>query len=274
MLALDEMTGFGRARARRRVLARTPGCDLELHYWYGGNAVRPMLGVRSQTAPGRDLIEEALDEAASLGITTIYTEAVPENMVPAFLDAGFTVIDELVLLSRPVGLFTAAPRPRAPVVPVTIVSADPAGYDELAAIDARAFPDFWSLSSQGLTEAVRATKSAYTFVAEFDGSALGGDLGRRVAVGYAIVGLDARTAYLQRLAVDPAFARRGIGAGLAAAAIRRARRSLASVMWVNTPVRNPAAISLYESLGFARSRGRLLVLMREPTTNPTPDDAR
>jgi ribosomal protein S18 acetylase RimI-like enzyme len=276
MLALDGIRGFGRFRSSKKILAENPNCRLELTFWYGGHGIRPLLGVRATQAPSPELIEQAVGEIASYGIETVFTEAIPQELAAPFFASGFVVTQELVLMHRWLGFRSTLHKPHRPRVPVEIVRARRSRYEELAAIDIRAFPAFWSLGAKGIEDAQRATKTSYTYVAELDNplaTSATSESHRRMAVGYAIVGIDGRTAYLQRLAVDPLFSRQGIGSNLAYAALRRARRSLASEIWVNTQSENHPAVSLYESLGFARAATRLLVLTKKLGTTPPGNDA-
>jgi len=79
------------------------------------------------------------------------------------------------------------------------------------------------------------------------------------------------TCMVDRMAVDPQRANRGIGRALAEHAITRARRAGVTKIWVQVPIRLEEVARLYRSLGFKES-GRLtadywgeeLVLMELP----------
>ncbi|MGH9274339.1 MAG: GNAT family N-acetyltransferase, partial [Acidimicrobiales bacterium] len=110
----------------------------------------------------------------------------------------------------------------------------------------------------GLDDALGATPSArLRVVARVDGEGV---------IGYAITGRAGSRGYLQRLAVDPAAQRRGIGAALVIDGLRWLRRWGAHEVLVNTQVDNGAALALYEAMGFRRQPDGLAVLRRDLDT--------
>lgn len=117
-------------------------------------------------------------------------------------------------------------------------------------IDAESFDQFWKLDRDGLLAARKATPIHRYRVALID---------RRV-VGYAISGRSGRSAFLQRLGVDPVHRGQGIGAQLVSDSIRWAIAGGGASMLVNTQVVNADALRLYERLGFVLDREQLKVL--------------
>src|SRR5690606_28673612 len=111
----------------------------------------------------------------------------------------------------------------------------------------------WRIGQAGLADAMAATPNSVVLVVEVAG----------VTVGFAIVGEMAGVSYLQRLAVHPDHARRGIGRSLVRASVDWARRHGARTMVLNTQPENTAAARLYEDEGFVRLGARLRVLARE-----------
>ena len=79
-------------------------------------------------------------------------------------------------------------------------------------------------------------------------------------VAYSIWGRAGARGYLQRLAVDPTHRRAGHGTALVVDGLRWLARRRADTAVVNTQVGNDTALSLYESLGFRRQPGGLVVL--------------
>ena len=79
---------------------------------------------------------------------------------------------------------------------------------------------------------------------------------------YAITGRDADQGFLQRLAVDPAHQRRGLGRSLVLDSLKWLGRWRVGRVLVNTPTDNEAALSLYEQVGFHRLPERLGVYER------------
>jgi len=120
-------------------------------------------------------------------------------------------------------------------------------------IDGATFSPFWRLDEWGLDQALAATPVARFRVAT---------AGDRVA-GYAITGRAGTDGYLQRLAVDPAHQRHGLGRALALDGLNWLRQKGTTRAVVNTQIANTAAYSLYEGLGFRSQSSDLVVLRRE-----------
>jgi putative acetyltransferase len=89
---------------------------------------------------------------------------------------------------------------------------------------------------------VEASEGAF-LIAYLDGMAVGCGAVRR---------LEEVTAELKRMYVDPSVRGRGIGRALVAALEREARRLGMTTVVLETGTRLPAAIRLYESMGYAR----------------------
>ena len=123
------------------------------------------------------------------------------------------------------------------------------------ALDARAFDSFWRLDGAGLDEAISATPHSRFRVAT------AGD----AIIGYAITGRAGRRGYIQRLAVDPANQRSGVGTALVLDALRWLRRWRADRVMVNTQLQNDRALALYERVGFRRETVGLAVLAAQLT---------
>lgn len=81
--------------------------------------------------------------------------------------------------------------------------------------------------------------------------------------GYAITGRAGVRGYLQRLAVDPALQRKGVGSALVLDGLRWLRRWGSREVLVNTQVGNTGAVALYEALGFRIQPEGLAVLRRD-----------
>lgn len=123
---------------------------------------------------------------------------------------------------------------------------------EVIALDRRAFPPDWQLGDSGLREALRATPSVRFRVAHLpEGDRLGA---------FAVTGRAGRQGYLQRLAVDPAARRSGLGRALVVDALRWVRRTGGRSCLVNTQADNQDALALYDACGFRRLPSELGVL--------------
>jgi ribosomal-protein-alanine N-acetyltransferase len=118
-----------------------------------------------------------------------------------------------------------------------------------AALDERAFGSVWGNDVDGIAEIRRATPVHRARIVVD---------GRRMA-GFAISGAGGDGGYLQRLAVDPAMQRRGIGRALVLDALHWLRRRPIDTAYVNTAVANAPALALYESLGFVRVADHLTI---------------
>jgi ribosomal protein S18 acetylase RimI-like enzyme len=127
-------------------------------------------------------------------------------------------------------------------------------------LDNRAFVGFWQFDAPSLADARNATPTHRFRVAL---SSNGTDAEGRDPrpVGYAVTGRARRTAYLQRLAVDPPAQGCGLGALLVIDALRWSTRRGADHLLVNTQADNHAALRLYLRLGFTAEPSGLDVLV-------------
>jgi ribosomal protein S18 acetylase RimI-like enzyme len=129
-----------------------------------------------------------------------------------------------------------------------VVEMDEPDIDQLLDIDQASFPEFWRFDGTGISEALRATGTARTFVIRGSDGA---------AAAYVIVGYGHAMTYLQRLAVHPEWQGTGMGRSLVRVAARSARTAGAQAMLLNTQFDNTAAIGLYEAEGFVTLPERL-----------------
>ena len=191
-----------------------------------------------------DTVRRVLADLADAGYQRARTAALSPDEQAPFLAAGFEVDEHLHLLAhdlsgvvpplRPSPLRRARRRDRAAVLEV----------------DGAAFSPPWRLDAAGLRDALVATPSVRFRVAVVDGS----------VVGYAVAGRAGHRGYLQRVAVHPDQAGRGLGRILVTDALswlasRGTRRAV-----VNTQEGNATALALYEALGFRPEPAGLDVL--------------
>lgn len=185
---------------------------------------------------------------AARGYRAVVTGALARAEQHAFFADDFEVHEELHLLAHDLRSLPEAPE-------------DPGGarlrrghrwdHRRTLEVDRAAFPASWQLDRTGLREAMLATPHARYRVAVAPG-----------VVGYAVAGRAGPRGYLQRLAVDPALAGKGIGTALVVDALLWMRTHGATRAVVNTQVVNARALALYQHLGFVLQPSGLAVLRR------------
>jgi ribosomal protein S18 acetylase RimI-like enzyme len=225
---------------------------LQVAAWRGTDHTVVMSPLPDRPSPGPADILRELDRLRGLGVQRVLTGALHHGEVSPFATAGFVEHERLHLLRHDL---VDLPEPRNPV---RLRRAWRRDQPDVLAIDERAFDSFWALDRRGLDDAVRATPASRFRVAA-----------DRSITGYAITGRAADRGYLQRLAVDPARHREGIGVALVADCLRWLRRTGARVAVVNTQEQNEGALGLYLATGFVLEPHGLTVLTYE-LTGPRP----
>ncbi|MFT3852050.1 MAG: GNAT family N-acetyltransferase [Ilumatobacteraceae bacterium] len=221
------------------------GGSCRVRVWSGDPTVAQLLLHHDRRALTADDVRRWCDELARRGFRGVRTGALYPRQAEPLSDAGFTVIQRLALLEH------RSPRDaaRAPGVTQRLpVGAEP----EAATVDRAAFGEVWSLDAVAIAE-VRSATPRHRARAVYDG---------RQLLAFAVSGRDNRLGFLQRLAVEPAAQRHGLGRRLVLDSLRWAGRWRASRVLVNTHVDNDPALALYESTGFVRLPDELVVLER------------
>jgi ribosomal protein S18 acetylase RimI-like enzyme len=178
-------------------------------------------------------IAAAVDAAFRAGYPEVRTQAMFAAESAVFAQAGAQVRSTLVLLERPV---TAADRrPSRFRQPHRLIN-----LDAVAELDARAFDEEWRFDRPLLRDALDATQ--HHRLVGF------GPIGRPIA--YCLAGRSGRHGYIQRLAVAPERAGRGLGSLLVADALAWFARRGVAVAQVNTEPHNLRALDVYERLAF------------------------
>lgn len=211
--------------------------------WRGDAGIAYVSPMPDAPLPSVVFVRRCLDQLAARGYRRVLTSALSPAEQVGFLAAGFDVHERLHLLAHDLRDI-----PRADSPGLRRAAAD--DHPAVLAVDARAFPAFWRIDDASLADALSATPNS-----RFRVAAPGGPV-----VGYAITGRAGRRGFLQRLAVDPAHQRQGIGRALGVDALRWLRRWRVEHAVVNTQVGNAAALTLYESMGFRREASGLSVL--------------
>ncbi len=222
-----------------------PGTDTRLRVvpWRGDTRIAHLTPGRGRLTPAA--VHRAVDDLASTGYASALTGALAPPDQQPFLQAGFEVHERLHLLVRSLDDLPSG-------APANLRRAHHADRSAVLAVDASAFPAFWRLDDAGLADALAATPSARFRVAPER---------NRQLVGYAVTGRAGPRGYLQRLAVDPAHQRAGLGGALVVDGMRWLRRWGAKEVLVNTQEGNEPAVRLYEALGF-RLRPEGLAVLR------------
>lgn len=123
-------------------------------------------------------------------------------------------------------------------------------WDTMTELDQVSFEGFWRLGRLGLEEALGATRRGAALLAKEGGE----------YVGYAIVGAQWSSAYLQRIAVHPDARGRGFGGRLLKAAMAWGRRNSAITILLNVRPGDSTAREFYERHGFVPGGAALRVL--------------
>src|SRR5215213_8246559 len=168
--------------ARSHVVRRGPE-RLRVGIWRAGSRVGYLAPVGEVPPPTAAMVLHCCALLAASGFGEVLTGALSPAEQRGFLEAGFTVREELHLLAS--DLRDLPPTPTA-----AMRRARNTERSAVLAVDGAAFPPFWRLDDEGLTDALAATPTSRFRVAVADG-----------VVGYAIVGRAARRGYVQRLAV-------------------------------------------------------------------------
>ncbi len=245
--------------------------------WQGEEDVAYMTPVPGSRTFSPGFVRRCLDQLAQDGYERVLTSALSPIEQIAFTEAGFSVVEPLCVLSRDLDR-SPLPGPRGRSAGDRrwkIRSARAGDRPRILDVDRAAFGAFWRLDAHGLEDALAATPRTRLRLAEGQSASREGGsrpatrVGRlhpttaSEALGFSITGMSRRQGFLQRLAVDPAYQRNGVGYGLVVDAIRWLRRWRAERVFVNTHPDNTAALELYGTLGFRRQDSGIAVLSTE-----------
>lgn len=226
-------------------LLRTRGRSVRVTPWRTGQPVAQVVVVGDPPDP--EDLRACCAELAAMGYREVLTAALAPAEQQPFRAAGFEARADLTLLRLDL-------RPGLPPQPTggpSLRRPRRGEWAAVAALDERAFSSFWHFDVGALGEALRATP-AHRFRVAFTDS----------LAGYAIAGRSGIRGYVQRLAVDPPAAGRGVGAALLLDALHWLRDDGAQDALVNTMVGNDRALELYRRHGFTAVAGGLAVLGR------------
>jgi len=221
--------------------------------WPHDDTVAHVALLDHKMVPDSNDVANWIQEATIRGATSIRTGALFPKSAHAFKTAGFKPIEELSLLEH--GLEHWIPggtviRPASLLRKKQVRRLRLADLEAAANVDGLAFDPPWNNDSRALAEICKATPHNRSRSITNDG--------RMVA--FAISGRTSSVGYIQRVAVDPAMRRAGLGRSLVLDALdwmvrRKVRRAI-----VNTATDNQAATSLYTSMGFEIRQDPLVIL--------------
>ena len=204
--------------------------------------------------PTDDDLARWIDDLAGRGYRRVRTGALGTTASLRVEAAGFTLVQQLMLLQHDDPRRTARARPRADRRPqVATHRLNPHHHDVASVVDVAAFGEQWGLDAAAVADVRRATPRHRARLARAGDAHL---------AAYAITGRDANQGFLQRLAVDPDHQRRGLGRALVLDSLKWLGRWRVGRVLVNTPTDNEAALCLYEQVGFRRLPERLGVYER------------
>ena len=200
-----------------------------------------------------DMVKIWLRTAQHGGFARVRTNAVSPQLADILATVGFSVKQELSLLTAPLENVSSDAR---------TVSARRITAAQAIRIDCAAFHGEWAIDPPALLAAKQATQFHRL-------RGLGSSRFRRTS-GYCLSGFTASPAesqygYIQRLAVHPSAQRNGYARKLVLDAMHWLGSRGMQHALVNTDTTNEAALSLYDSLGFAPMTYSLYVLERACT---------
>ena len=220
--------------------------------WRGDASTAQVVAVRGP-APDNATVLTLLELLGNRDVTTVLTAALSPDDQHPFTAAGFTPLEHLTLMHRPLQPEEPTPPSRSPHRLSRI------GRRRLSdTLDAdtdafSSFSPFWRFDSAAYAEACEATDLSRQRCVRIDGR----------VVAYAIAGRSSTSGFVQRLAVRPGYESLGIGSALLADAISWLDRAGARDVWVNTQPDNDRARLLYQRHGFAERAGGLVVLRHD-----------
>ncbi|MBU1226404.1 MAG: GNAT family N-acetyltransferase [Actinobacteria bacterium] len=196
------------------------------------NDAVPLAHLRMQRG-NASFIEECVEALLEMGAPGVLSPPLPSSAQRLWREAQFLPHAELSLLRLDLDRIGAPSH--------LVVAGSASDIREALRIDAAAFDEFWRFDRNAMEEALSSTRNSVIHVVRKAGGGL---------AGFAVTGVGVTIAYLQRLAVDPAAQRRGIGRSLVRSSARWASREGARSLLLNTQLENEPAIRLYESEGF------------------------
>jgi ribosomal-protein-alanine N-acetyltransferase len=190
----------------------------------------------------RILWAEAAAQCLALGATQIGSLLSGEWMRPLLGEAGFRETNAVIFFE-----WRSPSLPPRPPAPGTLRLLTPLDLPRLQLVDSSAFPLLWQNGRESLSAALR--QSVVATGVDVDGQ----------LVGYQLTTGSTFGAHLARLAVEPGFQGRGIGAALVIDVIEQLQRRGYDSVTLNTQADNVRSQDLYRRLGFRETGQRYAV---------------
>jgi ribosomal protein S18 acetylase RimI-like enzyme len=239
-------------------LSRCGSDVLRVRQWRSRSDVAHLTPLTTPGGLTRAHVQDTSDVLRSVGVTSIVTSAIGPTEATVFNSAGFSVREELSLLSHDL---TDLPQQAEPEPGDRLRRPTRSEFDDVLTVDSAAFQGFWRFDDTGLRDAIAATPYTRVGAAEcFDRAPS--------IVGYAVTGRAGKTGFVQRLAVKPDHAGRGLGALLVVDGLYWLQRRRCTQAFVNTQSVNHRALALYDRLGFVPEPHGLWVLQIGPDDGP------
>ncbi len=210
---------------------------------------RPEIACVVELSPGphrRELVDRLVAAAQRIGCDLVLAEIpIEPRDAELWRAAGFAPVDRIVEYEK-IGAWSDAG-----VTATYLRPYKPDDLRPLLALEERSFPWLWRNSTAELAQYGEADESEIWVAAPPEA---GG-----TPIGY--VGLTIRGAHghLDRLAVDPDWRRRGIGAALVSRALERYAETGVRRITLTTQVDNARAQPLYARFGFRPTRNQLTI---------------
>lgn len=198
-----------------------------------------LLAIRDGRMPGlivRELWSAAEGACAGAGARNIAILMVTNWLSTYFATLGFRYVEDIITLCRAADADNDTDLPD-----IAVRAAEFEDLPQLARIDRLAFAAPWQLARHELRQALRLCSDATVALAAGE------------VVAFQLCTRQDELAHLARLAVDPAYQRRGIGSALVARLLRQLRGRPVETISLNTQGNNAPAQGLYQRLGFART---------------------
>ena len=198
-----------------------------------------LLGISGGRMPGQvigELWRGAQARCNEYGIRSVAMLMIA-NWLPTYIRSlAFDIRDEIITMSH-----IGSQSPAAPATAATVRSAEFDDISRLCEIDRLAFSPHWRMSPSDFRQALRIASAATVAVRQGE------------VLGYQFSTRNDEAGHLARLAVDPAWQRRGIASLLVHRLLDTMRQMGVESLTVNTQASNHPSQHLYQRFGFFRN---------------------